>query len=237
MIAIPPTFESKLKQLDVTLTADQLQTMGRYLEVLLEANQRTNLTAIRDIDQAWDRHILDSLTLVAGLTPPLKLIDVGTGAGLPGIPLAIALPDLEVTLLETTGKKANFCKQCIQTLGLKNVYVIHDRAETLGQDSGHRENYDVAVSRAVGPMRILLEFMLPLVAVGGAIFAIKGPSVEQELQVVGDALSELGAGDLSAIDAYPPEFDNHSVIVIVQKDRSTPKMYPRLPGIPKQSPL
>ncbi len=237
---IPEFVPQHLQAIGVEVTDEQLQQLAAYLHLMLETNKQFNLTAIREPEEAWKRHIIDSLTLVPGLIEwpeNSKLVDVGTGGGLPGIPIAIAIPKLKVTLLETTGKKANFCKRAVEELGLKNVVVINNRAETIGQNKVYREQFDMAVSRAVGPMRILLEFMLPLVKVGGWMYALKGPALEQELTEAGDALTKLGAGEIVAVEAYPDEFDNHSVVVGIEKADRTPKTYPRLPGIPKQQPL
>jgi 16S rRNA (guanine527-N7)-methyltransferase len=140
-------------------------------------------------------------------------------------------------MLETTGKKADFIRGCIAALGLSNARVIQQRAETLGQEAGHRGVYDAAVSRAVGAMALVLEYSLPLVREGGRVLAMKGPRVEQELAESGDALEKLGAGELAVIEAYPESFGNDLVIVSIIKDRSTPKAYPRQPGIPKKQPL
>jgi 16S rRNA (guanine527-N7)-methyltransferase len=237
---IPEFVPQHLQAIGVEITDEQLQLLAAYLHLMLETNKQFNLTAIREPEEAWKRHIIDSLTLVPGLIEwpeNSTLIDVGTGGGLPGIPIAIAIPKLKVTLLETTGKKANFCKRVAEELGLKNIVVINNRAETLGQNKLYREQFDMAVSRAVGPMRILLEFMLPLVKVGGWMYALKGPALEQELADAGDALTKLGAGEIVAVEAYPDGFDNHSVVVGIEKADRTPKTYPRLPGIPKQQPL
>lgn len=230
----------RLLRLGLDLSDTTHAMLNKYLDLLLETNKQFNLTAIRDRDQAWDRLILDSLTLLAGLEqvpPGATLIDVGSGGGLPGIPVAIARPDLKVTLLEATGKKARFLEQCVHELPLANVCVIQQRAETLGQDPLNRQTYDLAVCRAVGAMNCVLEYLLPLVHVGGRVLVMKGPGVEQELQTTGDALSILGAGDMAVFEAYPEDFDRDTVIVSILKDRPTPEAYPRRPGIPKQSPL
>jgi len=236
-----PTFVAEeLKQLDIEMSDAELAAMSSYLDLLLDANERFNLTGIKDRDQAWRRHIIDSMTVmpaISGLEDGEMVADVGSGGGLPGIPLAIAMPRLRFTLIETTGKKARFLEECVATLGLGNVSVVNDRAERLGQNRSHREKYMAAVCRAVGPMRELLEYTLPLVAVGGVLAAIKGPSVEQELRDAADALDLLGAGELQVVDAYPESFGIETVIVVIAKDRPTPKGYPRSPGTPRQMPL
>lgn len=240
MTTIPSSIIADLAKLDITPTAAQGELLARYLDLLLETNRKFNLTAVRDRDEAWGRHIVDSLTLlpfVAMLPPGAAVIDVGTGGGLPGIALAIMRNDLRVTLLEATGKKARFCQQCAADLPLDNVRVMHSRAETAGRDRAHRQRYDAAVCRAIGAMNVLLECCLPLVRVDGRVLAMKGPKAEAELQAAGHALDILGAAEVEVRDAYTDGFDQNTVIVAITKHAATPKTYPRPPGMPAQSPL
>lgn len=237
---VPSFVPAALDQLQIDLSTDQLSTLAHYLDLLLAANEHVNLTAIRQRDQAWHRLIIDSLTALPGLstlTPGANVIDVGTGAGLPGLPLAIARPDLTFLLIDATGKKIRLINQWIDDLSLSNVTATQTRAEQIGRDPQHRERYDLAISRAVGPMNVVLEYMLPLVAVGGRALAMKGPRAQQELADAADALDKLGAGDVAVFDAYPESFENELVIISIVKDRHTPKKYPRAPGLAKQSPL
>lgn len=237
---IPDFVKDELNELDIELTPDQLDQLDRYLEMVLDENRTTNLTAVREPEAAWRRLIIDSLTVLPGLDempPGSAVIDVGSGAGLPGIPVAITRPNLKVTMLESTGKKADFIRRSIEALGLSNASVLQERAETAGQSPDHREKYDACINRAVGPMNVLLEFALPLVKTGGRVLAMKGPRAEQELEDAGDALTTLGASELAVIDAYPESFENDLVIVSVIKGASTPPEYPRLPGVPKKTPL
>lgn len=237
---IPDFVHQELQALEIELTPDQLSSLGEYLALVLDENTRTNLTAVREEEAAWRRLIIDSLTVLPGLDqlePGSRVIDVGSGAGLPGMPVAIVRPNLQITLLESTGKKASFIQRAIDELGLANASVLNERAETIGQSPEHRESYDACINRAVGPMNVLLELSLPLVQTGGRLLAMKGPRVEQELGDAGDALSILGAGELAVIDAYPESFDNDLVIVSIIKDAATPSEYPRLPGVPKKQPL
>jgi len=237
---VPGFVHRDLHRLGVELNDATLEKLARYVDLLLETNRKFNLTAVRDRDQAWERHIIDSLTLMpflARLAAESQLIDVGTGGGLPGIALALARGDLRVTLLEATGKKAKFCDQCIAELGLDHVKTIHDRAEILGRDANHRQRYDAAVCRAVGTMSTLLEYTMPLIRVGGVVLAMKGPKVEGELDAAGDALDVLGSGQVQVYDTYPPDFNKHTVVVIVNKQLPTDNAYPRLPGVPRSDPL
>lgn len=237
---IPAFVSEQLTALEVVVTPEQLTLLGRYLDALLEANERFNLTGIRDREEAWRRHIIDSLTVLPGLAeqPAGALIaDVGSGGGLPGIPLAICRPDLRFVLIEATGKKARFLQQCVDELGLSHVQVLNQRAEQVGQDPQWRQRFAVVTCRAVGPMRELLEYGLPLCTVGGYLAAIKGPSVEQELEPAGDALQTLGGGELQVIEAYPPAFGIQTVIVVVEKANPTPKRFPRPAGQARHEPL
>ncbi len=231
--AVPDFVRDDLTKLGIEIPEPMLAALADYLDMLLETNQRMNLTGIRDRDAAWRRHIVDSLTLLAFLADvpeDAKLLDVGSGGGLPGVVLTITRPDVNVSMLEATGKKAVFLRKFC-----KNV--IRDRAEAAGQDDAHRGQYDVVTCRAVGPMRELLEYTLPFLRVGGMLLAMKGPSVEEELRDAGDALATLGGGAIEVIDAYPEGFELNTVIVRVMKQEPTPKTYPRLPGVPRQTPL
>src|SRR5919109_2427211 len=163
---------------NIHFTNQQIESLVQYEKELLEWNQKFNLTAIRDSESIRTKHFLDSFSCVLAwkTSSPHQLIDVGTGAGFPGIPLKILYPNLKLTLIESVGKKAKFCQHLVDVLNLKNVDVIHARAEDVGQDSKHRENYDWAVARAVANLSLLSEYLLPLVKVGGSMLAQKGES-------------------------------------------------------------
>ena len=234
---LPPTqFVERCAAVGLQLSPDEMAQLGRYLKQLLDTNQQFNLTAIRDADTAWQRHVLESLSLLPHLEGVGSVVDVGSGGGAPGLPLAIAMPECQITLIEATGKKARFLTDTAEALALTNVTVLADRAETLGQQSAHRERFDTAVARAVGPMRVLLELTLPLVRVGGRMLALKGEAVEEELRDAGDALMTLGGGDVELYEALSGLSDL-AVIVAVTKTDATPADYPRRPGLPKQEPL
>lgn len=237
---IPEFVTTDLASLDLTIDEPTLARLATYLDLLLEANTRINLTAIRQRDDAWRKLIIDSLTALPGLAPLERgalIIDVGTGGGLPGMPLAIARPDLRFTLLDSTGKKVKQVQEMIDAIGLDNVIAIQDRAESLGQHHDHRQRYDVAICRAVGPMVELLEYTMPLVKIGGCVLAMKGPKAVQELMAAGDALAVLGNGEVEVFSAYPESFDNDLVIVQVTKHAPTAKDYPRPPGTPRHEPI
>ena len=241
---IPDFVRHDLDRLEIALPDGALERLSAYLDLVLEANRTTNLTAIRHRELAWSRLIVDSLTVLPGIAPGSgegeEVVDIGTGAGLPGVPLAVALPSVRFTLVEATGKKAVFLRSVVASLDLENVEVWQERIENIGQDRGGfrgRGVFDVAVSRAVGPLPVVLEYSLPLLKIGGRCLAMKGPAVERELRESGDALDKLGGGEVAVIEAYPEGFDNELVIVSIIKERPTPKAYPRLPGVPKKEPL
>ena len=230
----PDEFLKAAEAMGIEFDAADLQRLARYLELLLEANQRFNLTAITDPAQAWVRHILDSLTLVPLIAAAEAriILDVGSGGGLPGIPLAIVLPQVRFTLLEATGKKARFLQEAIATLGLSNAAVVNDRAEIVGQDhQHHREQYDIVMARAVGRLPVLLELTVPFAKVGGLVLAMKGEQAGSEIADAKQALHLLHA---HVIDRRPT---GTGVIVVIEKQRKTPRIYPRAPGDPKRVPL
>ncbi|MDZ4771483.1 MAG: 16S rRNA (guanine(527)-N(7))-methyltransferase RsmG [Chloroflexota bacterium] len=223
----------------LALTPDQEALFARYTDELATWNVHTNLTAITEPGAVVVRHYLDSLTLLASLPDRAgaTVIDVGSGAGFPGVPLRIVRPDLRVTLLEATGKKIAFLKHLIDLLGLDGVTFANARAEEAGQDPAHRAHYDVAVARAVARMPILLEYLLPLVKVGGLAIAMKGTSAHEESASARRALEILG-GRLHAIESFDlPGVEGAHHLVIVEKIAPTPPLYPRRPGLPTQSPL
>ncbi len=232
---IKPTdeFQAAIKEFGIAFDDGDIAQLGRYLAMLLDENTRFNLTAIKDPDTAWMKHIFDSLAFLAFIDADAKsVIDVGSGGGLPGIPLAIALPNINFTLLEATGKKAEFLGKVIEELSLNNVRIVNDRAETIGMDlDNHREQYDVVVSRALGKMAVLIELCTPLAKVGGYIIAMKGEKAQQEIDEAKTALHRLHCG---VIDTHRTPT---GTVVVIQKQRTTPKRYPRRPGEPKRAPL
>ncbi|MCB0208848.1 MAG: 16S rRNA (guanine(527)-N(7))-methyltransferase RsmG [Anaerolineae bacterium] len=224
----------------LALSEAQLHAFALYYRELVAWNEKINLTRIIEPDEVVSKHFLDSLSVVAALpkgNKPLSLIDVGSGAGFPGIPLRIALPDIRVTLLESTGKKTKFLQHVIDTLALKSTRVITARAEEAGQHPDHRAKYDVAVARAVSRLPVLIEYMLPLVKVGGQIIAQKGQNPAEEIEAARSALRVLGGQLIKVEPIAVPSLDGERHLVIVKKIKPTPKLYPRRPGLPNKEPL
>lgn len=224
---------------DIHLTAQQVDSLIQYEKELVEWNQKFNLTAIRDVESIRTKHFLDSFSCVLAwkASPPDRLIDVGTGAGFPGLPLKILYPNLKLTLVESVGKKAIFCQYIVDTLGLKNVDVIQARAEEIGQDPKHREKYDWAVARAVANLSVLSEYLLPLVKIGEKMLAQKGESGPAEAQSAEKMMGLLGGKLKQLIPVHLPGVVDERYLVVVEKIAATPIKYPRKPGIPAKQPL
>ena len=225
--------------LGIHLTPRQLSCFARYERELLEWNEKFNLTAIRDVEGIRVKHFLDSLTcsLAWRDAPPTSLIDVGTGAGFPGIVLKILYPALKLTLVESVGKKADFCRHVIEILGMEKVAVLQARAEEVGREPAHRERYDWAVARAVANLPILVEYLLPLVRVGGGMLAQKGESGPAEAQMSEKAARLLGGHIRQIIPVSLPGVADDRYLVVIDKKAATPPNYPRRVGVPAKTPL
>lgn len=215
------------------LSARQAAAFQRYELLLMEWNARFNLTAVRDVEGVRTKHFLDSLTCMQAWreTPPAKLIDVGTGAGFPGIPLKIVLPAMQLTLVESVGKKADFCRLVVRELELDKVQVVQARAEDLGQQKAHREQYDWAVARAVANLPVLAEFLLPLVRVGGGMLAQKGEGGPAEAQQAERAIKLLGGRLRHLKPVQLPGIAEDRYLVIIDKIAGTPPQFPRRVGL------
>jgi 16S rRNA (guanine527-N7)-methyltransferase len=224
---------------NVNLTPRQVMALTNYERELIEWNQKFNLTAIRDPGSIRTKHFLDSYSCVLAwkAKPPVRLIDIGTGAGFPGIPLKIIHPSMHVTLVESVGKKAMFCQHILSVLGLTGVEVIQARAEEIGQKAEHRESYDWAVARAVAQLNVLSEYLLPLVKIGGGMLAQKGESGPAEAQSAEKAMKLLGGKLRQLIPVHLPGVADDRYLVVVEKVAATPPKYPRKAGIPMKTPL
>ncbi len=224
--------------LDVPLTNAQIIALQRYENELMDWNQRHNLTAIREPEQIRIKHFLDSLTCLMVMREPVgKVIDIGTGAGFPGLPLKIIFPAMQLTLVESVGKKADFCKHVSKELGLDGVEVVQERAELLGQMPAYRQKFDWALARAVAVMPVLSEYLLPLVRVGGAMLAMKGESAHLETHSAGYAIQILGGHLRKIIPVSLPGVVEERFLVVIDKIAATPDLYPRRVGVPAKHPL
>jgi len=225
--------------LGAPLSPAQIAQFAAYEALLLAWNERIALTAIREPRQTRIRHFLDALSCAA-VTGPLagrSLIDIGSGAGFPGLPLKILYPDLRLTLVDSVAKKARFLETVAAELALSDVIVIADRAEALGQAAGHRERYDWAAARAVAQLRVLAELLLPLCRVGGHMLAQKGDSAAAELAAAGPAIAAAGGGAARLTPVHLPETEAIHYLVVIDKAHPTAARYPRRAGVPSKKPL
>jgi 16S rRNA (guanine527-N7)-methyltransferase len=228
--------------LGVSLDDGQLDRFRRFRDLLLDANTRVNLTAISDPAEVVTRHFLDSLTCLLGVAQdqrarPLRLLDIGSGAGFPGIPLAIAVPAWRVTSLEATGKKARFQQEAVASLGLENVIVLTGRAEEFARKPEHRGRYDVVTARAVAALPTLLEYCCPFARAGGRVIAPKKGDLEDEVAAGAMAASLLGAKLLAPISVTIPPLADGRVLLVAKQKQPCPQQYPRPAGAPAKRPL
>lgn len=225
----------------IRLSEDQLEAFQRYYEELIAWNRRVNLTAITDYEEVQVRHFADSLAVLLALEddrgPGLRLIDIGTGAGFPGLPLKVVRPDWRVVLVESTRKKTAFLEHLVGALGLEGVEVVWARAEEVGRDAHYREGFDLATARAVADLAVLVEYALPLVRVSGWFIAQKGRAPEEELEAAGAAMRLLGGRHVGTVAYHLPGVDGPLHLVLVEKVTSTPAKYPRRPGVPEKRPI
>lgn len=227
--------------LDFNINADDkmIQDFSKYREILVEWNQKMNLTGIEDEKEVFVKHFLDSVSAFKSgyIKENSSLIDVGTGAGFPGLPLKIALKDLNVTLLDSLNKRINFLKEVCKNIDISDVEFIHGRAEDFGQDENYREKYDIATARAVAGLPVLMEFCVPFVKVGGYFICLKGPNADLELEESKRAMKELGVEFTEKINIKLPEYDLSHNILVFKKIKNTPSKYPRKAGKPSKSPI
>lgn len=227
------------KELGIILDENQITQLLRYKDILLEWNNKMNLTAITEEEEVIIKHFLDSLSCVKlpHIKNGIKAIDVGTGAGFPGIPIHIYYPEIQLTLLDSLQKRIKFLQEVYSHIKLDNISFVHGRAEDFGIDNQYREKYDIALARAVAELKILCEYCLPFVKVGGYFICQKGPHVEDELKNSKKALEVLGGEVIERIDIKLPFRDINHNIIVIKKIKQTPTKYPRKAGTPTKKPL
>lgn len=225
------------KDIDIKFTEEQIEKFYTYMNLLIEWNEKINLTTIVEPKEIILKHFIDSLTILKYIEKNKKMIDIGTGAGFPGIPIKIMKEDIQVILLDSLNKRINFLNEVINELNLKNICTIHARIEDYGRNKQARESFDIVTSRAVANLSTLSEYMLPMTKVGGKSICMKGMEIEEELNKSKKAIEILG-GKVEEIETFMlPKSDNKRNIIIVQKTRNTPNKYPRKAGVPSKTPI
>ena len=232
-------FIKSLKELGIVATEEQLNNLKIYADFLLEYNEHTNLTAIKDLDSVYLKHFYDSLTLIKAidLSKEIKVIDIGTGAGFPGIPLKIAFPNLKITLLDSLNKRIKFLDEVIDKLELKDIITIHGRAEDFAKDKNYRQSFDLCVSRAVANLSTLSEYCLPYVKTGGKFVSYKSEKITDEMNAAKNAIKILGGNISEQVEFILPDSDIYRNLFIIDKIKDTPMKYPRKAGLPSKEPL
>ena len=230
-------FLDELGKLNISLSEMQINQFIRFYEMLIEKNKVMNLTAITEFDEVIDKHFLDSLNLfrLIDLNSEKRILDLGTGAGFPGIPLKIAFPKIKITLVDSLNKRVMFLKDVVNQLGLEDVECVHARAEDLAKNKEYREEYDICVSRAVANLSTLSEYCIPFVKVGGYFISYKSGDCDEEINSSKAAIKKLGAR-ISKVENFEIK-DMGRSFVVIDKISSTPNKYPRKAGLPSKEPL
>ena len=225
------------KEINIVFTEEQLQKFYKYMNLLIEWNEKINLTAIVEPKEIILKHFIDSLTIIKYIELNKSVIDIGTGAGFTGIPIKIMREDLDITLLDSLNKRIHFLNEVIQKLELKNITAVHARIEEYAKNKQYRETFDIATSRAVANMTTLSEYMLPMVALEGKAICMKGSEISDEISKSKNSIKVLG-GEIAKIEEFTlPKSDNKRNLILIKKERQTPGKYPRKPGIPSKEPL
>ena len=231
--------KDRLEALDIVLDQEQIDQFDKYYEILVEWNKVMNLTGITEYQEVVEKHFLDSLSIVKvmDMDQAERVIDIGTGAGFPGIPLKIAFPKLDIVLLDSLNKRIRFLDHVIEELGLEGIRTIHGRAEDYARDGKYRERFDLCVSRAVANLSSLSEYCLPYVKVGGRFVSYKSGDIEEEVNDASKAIALLG-GKKERIEKFQlPDTDIQRSFVVIRKTKNTQKRYPRKAGMPTKEPL
>lgn len=235
----PEEFRKQLLAEDVVLTDQQMAQFDTYFHLLVEWNEKMNLTAITEEKEVYLKHFYDSLLvgLKMALNPQAAICDVGSGAGFPSIPLKILYPELSVTIVDSLKKRITFLQELTDQLGLTNVHLYHDRAETFGQNPAFREQFDYVTARAVARLNVLAELCLPLVKKDGYFLALKAAKSDEELQEAKPAIAQLGGKFIEEKTMALPLSGDERHLLVIQKKKVTPKKYPRKPGLPNKQPI
>lgn len=225
------------RQIEILLDEEQIYQFYHYMQLLLAWNEKINLTAIVEPEEIILKHFIDSMTIAKYIKKNAKLIDVGTGAGFPGIPLKIIRKDIEITLLDSLNKRIVFLQEVIQQLNLSKIDAVHSRIEEFGKNKRYREAFDYATSRAVANLSTLSEYLIPMVKLNGACICMKGPNIQEEIKQSKKAISILG-GNVEKIDSFQlPTSNMDRNIVLIRKVKLTPSKYPRKPGMAAKEPI
>lgn len=229
--------KNQMLEQKMELNERQQEQFYTYMKLLQKWNENINLTAIIEPEEVLQKHFVDSLTILPYIPKNSDVIDIGSGAGFPGIPIKIAQEGIQLTVLDALNKRLIFLQEVIKILSLANVKTIHERAETAGKNITYREQFDIAVSRAVAPLSILVEYLLPFVKLGGKCICMKGSNIEEEIENSQKAIQILG-GEIETIqELVLPNSDIKRNIIIIKKKNETPTKYPRKPGIPTKQPI
>lgn len=229
--------EKKSSKIDINLDNEICNKLYNYMNLLLEWNEKINLTAITDEKEIILKHFIDSFTINKFINSGDIMLDIGTGAGFPGLPIKIIRPEVDVFLMDSLNKRINFLNEVIESLQLKNIEAFHSRAEEMAKNNKFREKFDVVTSRAVAKLNILLEYMLPYTKINGKCLCMKGPNIEEEIKEAEKALKILG-GEIEKIEKIIlPDSNIERKIIIIRKKSATPLKYPRKAGMPTKEPL
>ena len=235
-------FNKGLEELGIELSNDQIEQFVKFYEMLVEKNKVMNLTGITEFNEVIVKHFIDSLALVKiidkeRLADDISIIDIGTGAGFPGIPLKIAFPEIKIALLDSLNKRINFLKEVSEELGFENIEFIHGRSEDFGRNPQYREQFDICVSRAVANLATLSEFCVPFVKVGGSFVSYKAGDCGEEVSESIKAVEKMGGKIKTQLEYVVPTSDLNRVLLLIKKEKATPKSFPRKAGTPAKEPI